>query len=330
MRAEKLKVQMINNELNILILSVGRRVELVNCFKAARDRLDVRGKVCGADISRTAPALQFCDERYSLPRIGSSGYIDRIIEICSIANIALVVPTIDTELEILAENKEYIEKETNAKLLVSNVDSVAICCNKIRTAIWFEENGFGYPKVITKQDIENKNYSFPLFIKPLNGSSSVNAFKINNEKELLFFNEYIKEPIIQECILGKEYTIDCFLDFSGNPLTIVPRERLATRGGEVLKGRIEKNQLIINDVLRLVKKLNVIGQITVQCILTETDIKYIEINPRFGGGAPMSIAVGADSCEKLYRLLLGEKLEYSEDYRDGTIFARFDNSVEIK
>ena len=73
-----------------------------------------------------------------------------------------------------------------------------------------------------------------------------------------------------------------------------------------------------------------IGQITVQCFLCDNgEIKYIEINPRFGGGAPMSISAGADSCENLYRLLRGEKLEYSENYEDGVIIARFDGSVRV-
>ena len=75
--------------------------------------------------------------------------------------------------------------------------------------------------------------------------------------------------------------------------------------------------------------LKPIGQITVQCMKTERGIEYIEINPRFGGGAPMSIAAGADSCENLYRLLQGEELKYRDDYRDGATFLRFDASIEV-
>ena len=60
---------------------------------------------------------------------------------------------------------------------------------------------------------------------------------------------------------------------------------------------------------------------------TNKGIEYIEINPRFGGGAPMSIQSGADSCENLYRLLMGESLEYNENYRDNIMFLRFDNSI---
>ena len=57
--------------------------------------------------------------------------------------------------------------------------------------------------------------------------------------------------------------------------------------------------------------------------------QYIEINPRFGGGAPMAIKAGADSCKNLYRILLGEKLTYNEDYRENVIFLRFDDAVML-
>jgi len=41
----------------------------------------------------------------------------------------------------------------------------------------------------------------------------------------------------------------------------------------------------------------------------------------------MSIRSGADSCENLYRLLLGEELHYNENYRDNIMFLRFDSSI---
>ena len=319
-----------NKQYNILILSAGRRVELVNCFKAARDRLEISGKVYAADMSDTAPALQFADEKIIIPRIGAPDYIDALLKICNDNDIALIVPTIDTELEILAENKKRIEASTRAKVLVSDCESVSVCCDKHKTAEFFGSHGFGYPRVIAESDLKNKNYTFPLFIKPENGSSSINAFKVKNEKELQFFSEYIERPIVQECVQGTEYTVDCFSDFDGNIITVVPRIRLATRGGEILKGKIDRNQAIIEDVKKLIAAFGFIGQITVQCFLCDNgEIKYIEINPRFGGGAPMSISAGADSCENLYRLLRGEKLEYSENYEDGVIIARFDGSVRV-
>ena len=314
---------------NVLILSAGRRVELTQRFKAARDRLNIDGKVVAADISDMAPAIYFADKFYLIPAIGEENYISSVIDICRKEKIDLIVPTIDTELLILAENREEIENSTGAKVLLSDNRVIKICRDKNNTQDFFEENNFGVPKLLTHKEIEKGEYSFPLFIKPEDGSSSINTFKINNAKELKFFSEYIDKPIIQEYMSGKEFSIDVFCDFESNPITIVPRERISMRSGEIAKGVINKDREIIDDVNRLISILKPIGHITIQCMKTDEGIKYIEINPRFGGGAPMSIDAGADSCENLYRILRGEKLSYNENYKDGNVFLRFDSSIML-
>ncbi|MCR5777131.1 MAG: ATP-grasp domain-containing protein [Lachnospiraceae bacterium] len=315
---------------NILILSAGRRVELVTCFKNARDRIGVRGNIIAADCSELAPAMYFADMNELVPRISEGeAYIDAIIDICNRLDVALIVPTIDTELLLLAENKEKIESATNAKVLISDYRVIDICRNKKNTQKFMEENGFLVPRMITDEEMDRGDVKFPLFIKPLDGSSSINAFKVNNIEELETYRKLIDKPIVQEFMQGTEYTVDVFLDFDSNIITVVPRIRLATRSGEIAKGVIVREEDIVKDIKRLMSVLKPIGHITVQCMKTERGIEYIEINPRFGGGAPMSIMAGADSCEHLYRLLAGEKLEYKDDYRDNVTFLRFDQSIML-
>lgn len=311
---------------NVLILSAGRRVELVQCFQQAAKRMGIKSLVIAADSSNTAPALYFADRKYQLPLIKDPNYIDAIIDICKREKIALVVPTIDTDLLLLAQNRDYIESKCQAKVLISDVKVVEICRDKIITQRFMESHGFGVPKMYLLEEL-NDQVQYPLFIKPKSGSSSINAYKVNHENELKTYLEIVKEPIIQEFMEGEEYTVDVFLDFQSNIITIVPRLRLAVRSGEISKGRIVKDQEIITDVKRLMEVLKPIGHITVQLMKTKSGIKYIEVNPRFGGGAPMSIQSGADSCEALYRLLRGESLSYHEHYRGNLTFLRFDSSI---
>ena len=314
-------------EINVLILSAGRRVELVNCFKEARDRLGIMGNVVAADLSSTAPALYHADKYHLICRISDENYIDEVIEICKKEDIHLIIPTIDTELYKLAESRERIESETKAKVHISDLEVIKICRDKYNTQSFFERNGFKIPRLITKKIIDNRDFEFPLFIKPLNGSSSINTFKVTNESELEFFLDYVPDPLVQEFIEGEEYTIDAFVDFNHNPITIVPRQRLATRGGEVLKGIVKKDKEIIDEVKKVIEILKPIGHITLQCIKTDRGVEFIEINPRFGGGAPISIKAGADSPENLYRLLRGEELSYNEDYEEDLLASRHDEAV---
>lgn len=317
-------------QINILILSAGRRVELTKAFRAAKDSLGIEGMIIAADCSELAPALYFADKREIVPRISENeAYVEAIVRICQENSVALVVPTIDTELILLAKNKAYIEEKTGAKVLISNEDTVRICRNKILTQKFFEDNGFLVPHMYIEREIMDKNYELPLFIKPLDGSSSINAYKVETEEELMMYMDIIDQPIVQAYMEGREYTIDCFMDFDGKLISVVPRERIATRSGEIAKGKTVRDKEIIDDVTRLMKCLGAIGHITVQCRKTKRGIEYIEINPRFGGGAPMSIAAGANSCEYLYRLLNGEALEYNNDWRENLTFLRFDASITL-
>lgn len=315
------------NEFNVLILSAGRRVELIKSFQNAALKLNIKSNIVACDCSHTAPALYFADRSYKLPRIDEPNYISSIIDACNKENISLIVPTIDTDLLLLAYNKDTIEIKTNAKVLISDIRVVETCRDKIRTQIFLENNNFGTPKMYTYEDIADGDVRYPLFIKPKSGSSSFNTFKIDNTDQLNVYRSIVDSPIVQEFLEGEEFTVDVFLDFEGNVITIVPRLRIATRSGEISKGKIIKDREIIIDVIRLMKILRPIGHITVQLIKTQTGLKYIEVNPRFGGGAPMSIKSGADSCENLYRLLMGQKLSYNENYMDNILFLRFDSSI---
>ncbi len=315
------------NNINILFSSVGRRVELVKYFREAKEKLNINGNLIGIDIDELAPALNFVDRKYIVPRLNNKDFIPTIIDICKKESISLIVPTIDTELEIYAKNKKLIEKETGTKVMVCDEDIISIIRDKIKTNSYLKLNGFDVPRVITEKDIKNKNYSFPLFIKPLDGSSSINAFKIENFDELMFFKSYVPNPIIQEFVDGTEYCVDVFSDLDSNIITVVPKLRLAHRSGEITKAKIIKDREIIELGKKLAKTLNAQGEINFDCIKTDNGIKIIEINARFAGGAPISFKSGANSAEKIYRCLLGEKIEYNEEYKDGLIALRFDDAI---
>jgi carbamoyl-phosphate synthase large subunit len=72
---------------NILILSAGRRVELVQSFQKAAKRLNIKSNVVAGDCSETAPAIYFADRKAILPRINEENYIEEIINVCHRENI---------------------------------------------------------------------------------------------------------------------------------------------------------------------------------------------------------------------------------------------------
>lgn len=314
-------------EVNILFSSVGRRVELVKYFDKARKKLGLDGSLIGIDIEETAPALNFVDRYYIVPRVLEDNFIDKVIEICKKEKITLIIPTIDTELLVYSQNRERIKKECGTEVMVSNEESIKIMRDKILTMEVLKKNGMDVPKTLSSQDIDMGNYTFPLFIKPLNGSSSFDNFKIKNKKELDFFKDYVSNPMIQEFVAGQEYCVDVFSDFDSNVITVVPKKRVAFREGEITKGLIKKDRKLIETGRKLVEILKPIGEINFDCIKTEDKVVILEVNGRFAGGCPMSFEAGANSPENLYRLLLGERLEYNENYLDKMWALRFDDCI---
>ncbi|GAG41017.1 unnamed protein product [marine sediment metagenome] len=73
------------------------------------------------------------------------------------------------------------------------------------------------------------------------------------------------------------------------------------------------------------------GLVTLQCIVTsDRRIRFIEINPRFGGGAPLGIAAGADYPAWLIQELRGQTPEIEFDgFRHGLCMLRYDWSAFV-
>ena len=127
-------------------------------------------------------------------------------------------------------------------------------------------------------NVNDYDAGFPAFIKPRDGSSSIDTYKVESRSEFESLALRVPNYIIQPFISGREYTVDIFCDLSGNPIYITPRERLATRSGEVLKTRICQDDVMIDEMKLLVEDFKPRGQITVQLIHDEKSGKNFREN----------------------------------------------------
>ena len=317
------------SEIRLLFTGVGRRIELLQAFRNAALVLNKNLKIYGADMAGTAPALCYCDFTRKVVAMKDPGYIDNLLDICKKDKIDLLIPTIDTDLLVLSRNKEKFE-EIGTRDMISEPDKVLICRDKNNTSQFFVDCGLAAPMPVN--DVNRYAGGFPAFIKPKDGSSSINAFKVEDEEELHMYAQQVEDYIIQPFISGKEYTIDVFCDFDGKPISIIPRERMQIRAGEVLKTQIFMDETMIEEAKALCKAFKPCGPITVQLIQDEKSgvNYYIEINPRYGGGAPLSMKAGARSAEYILKLLSGDEVKEPEKISNGAIYSRFDQSVCIE
>ena len=312
-------------EVNILISSVSNKVWLVKAFQEAlRLEDDIQGKVISIDQDRLSAGLYESDKHYLVPSSEDPKFILEILEICAKEKISLVIPTRDDELLLFARCGELF-KEKGIHTAISPIETIRICQDKYYFSRILKVRGIPIPRTFLPGEIKKiDSIKYPLMVKPREGSSSQGVYRVNNQEELKFFTGYVSKPIIQEFIDGKEYTVDLFSDFKGKIISIVPRERIFTRGGESVKGKTVKDGEATDYALGISRILDFRGAITLQYIRSSEGVKWIEVNPRFGGGCNLSIAAGANSPLFLVQIITGKKISPKiEEFKENLTMLRY-------
>lgn len=315
---------------NILILSAGRRVELVQAFQKDLKEIFPESKVFCTDMfPDLSSACQIADGFFKVPRVTCNNYLDTILDICLSHSIDLVIPTIDTELALLSQARvKFLEHGIN--IVISDQELIKACRDKRKTATLFSTLNIDQPKIYDVADLK-----FPCFCKPYDGSCSIGALPIHSKDELTQELVDDEKNMFMELIpkTFSEYTIDAYFTNSGELKSLVPRKRLEIRAGEVSKG-ITKNNFVYDYLLERVNFLpGARGCITFQLFVNEetNQIKGLEINPRFGGGFPLAYDAGAKFPSWLIKeYLLNEPLEFYDTWEPNLVMLRYDAKVLVR
>jgi carbamoyl-phosphate synthase large subunit len=320
----------------VLFTCVGRRVSLLRSFRKAAEDLHLRASFCGTDVSKLSPALQLCDEALLVAPTSHADYIHQLLAIVRRNAVNLLVPTVDLDLRQLAEHKPRFE-EMGCRVLVSDSDVIDMCQDKRRTFGFLRKKGFDSPVTMSVRTAlaadRRGELKWPCFLKRWDGYASRDNAVVRNRKELRFFAERIPNAICQEFIEGIEYTCDVYVDFDRRVRCVVPRRRIEVRSGEVSKSLVVKDARIMAEAGRVVELLGAgPGVITLQLFLTDDGrIKFTEVNPRFGGGAPLSIQAGADFPRWVLQELTGNPPQIEFDgFTDGLLMLRYDAEVWVR
>jgi carbamoyl-phosphate synthase large subunit len=310
---------------HVLVTCAGRRVSLVQGFVEAAH---ARGlEVLAADPDPLAPALVDVDLAVRVPPLADPDYLPTLLRVVREQGVGLVVPTIDTELPLLARHAADVAA-AGATALVSSEGFVDICGDKALTAEAFAARGIEVPRSWLPDDLtDDVLAALPddLVVKPRNGSSSKDVHLVRRD-QVVQTVAVVPQPIAQERLTGPEVTVDALLDLEGRPLHYVPRTRLKTLGGESIQGVTLAHDELgpwIERVLTACSDLGARGPVTLQFFRTDRGPVLIEVNPRFGGGFPLTRAAGGDYPAWLLDELAGRTPEERfGDYRAGLYMTR--------
>ena len=318
--------------MNILFTCAGRRVALLHAFRRAMAKLDVTGKLVAADRTFASSAYHAADVGEVTPPVGRIEYMPALLDLVAKHRIGLVVPLTDVDLRSLGRQRQRFA-DAGAVVMVGDEADIRLFRDKMRTNELFGRAGLGTIKTILLKEFYEEPF-YPCFVKPIRGSAGIATGIIHNENELrAHVATYGDLLLVQEFVPGQEYTIDIYRDRQGVVRCVVPRQRLAVRAGEVSKGVTVKDQELIDAAVKLAGLLGSIwGVFCAQCRRQKGGRpRFFEVNPRFGGGAPLSIAAGADLPLYLLQEVLGLPITARiGDFTDQLLMLRYDDAVFVK
>jgi len=318
--------------MNVLLTSIGRRVSLARTFRKEIAAYAPGGRLLGADVSRLSAGFHDADAGFLVPRCTDVDYIPQLLDLVRRERVSVIVPLIDTELGILSRHRDVFLRE-GCHVIVSDTEQVLLTRDKARSAQRFRELGFDAPRVITVDQLRDPDaLRYPLFLKPMGGSSSIGAARIDGPADLRYHLARTDSPVVQSFEDGEEFTIDVFCDLRGAVRCAVPRKRLEVRAGEVSKGLTVKDRRMMSAASRLVTALGGCrGCVTLQCFRQAAGrFVFFEANLRFGGGYPLAHAAGANFPGWILRMVAGEEIPAFDGWEDNLLMLRFDDAVLVK
>lgn len=321
-----MQININENLINILILSVGTRNKVVQYVKK---ELSQKGIVVATDMSRNAPALYEADKFYIVPPVKASNYIDEIIKICKKENISSIFSLIDTELSLLSQNKEKFDL-LGIKVIISEEKACDISFDKWKMYQLLRNHNFQTAKTYIeldkfKDDLLLEKIQFPVIVKPRDGSASLMVQKVDDLELLNYLFKKYNNLLIQEFIDGQEIGIDCYIDVISKQLvSLFAKKKLVMRAGETDKSVSYKDQKLFELIQQFITKLGFLGPIDIDVFLKDGKYYISEVNPRFGGGYPHAYECGVNFMSLLLNNIQGNENQISiGDYKENVYCMKY-------
>lgn len=220
--------------MNLLILSCGTRDKVVQYFKTA---FAEQGRIVCTDCSPYAPALYEADAHYIVPRITAPDYLEVLYEICKKEAITGVLSLIDPELSLIAAHEAQF-RALGVQIIGSDYELCERTLNKWELFGWMEAHGYPCAKTYCTMEafcaaLERGEVQFPVFVKPMKGSASIQIAKADDMETAAFLFAHGEQMIIQEYMTGQEIGADVYIDLiSKKVVSIFTKKKLVMRAGE--------------------------------------------------------------------------------------------------
>ncbi|MDM7854501.1 ATP-grasp domain-containing protein [Cellulomonas alba] len=274
-------------------------------------------EVFAADMDRWASAIYLVppERRRLVPAGRADDFVDVVAAMCRDDAIDVLFPTVDVELPRLAAQRERLA-EAGTRLASPELRTLETALDKLTLARACERTVrvprtelLGTPQAVSGWD-------FPVIVKPRRGAGSRGVRVVMTQVELDAVHDD-EDLLVQELLPGDEFSVDVLANLDGDVVAAVPRARLRVDSGVAVAGVTVHDEGLIEAASAVARA---IGLTTVANVQLKRDAAgepaLLEVNPRFPGAMPLTIASGVDMPSLTLDAVLGRPIPARVDFRE--------------
>lgn len=296
----------------VLVTGVGGPAG-VAVLRSLLDRADV--DLWAADMDGWAAGLYLVPaaRRRIVPPGADPGFVDDVVAQCAADGIDVLFSTVDAELEPLAARRDELRATAGTVLAAPPASTLALALDKLALA----ERCAPLLRVPTTRLLGaaavDEPWDFPVIVKPRHGSGSRGVRQVDDREGLraLVATDPAGDEglLVQEMLPGDEYSVDVLADASGRVVAAVPRTRTRVDSGVSIAGTTVRDDGLESTAAAVAGAIGLVGVANVQLRRDTAGVPaLLEVNPRFPGAMPLTIAAGVDMPSLALDLALGRPL----------------------
>ena len=250
-------------------------------------------RVVAADSDPAAAGGALAAVAVTVPRATHPRFVDAVLGVCAAYGVTALVSTVAEELTTLGHEAGRLTDAGVATWLPEPA-AVDLCCDKTAFAACLRGAGVPHPATASSAR-QVADVPGPWIVKPRAGRGSRGVRALDDEAQVVRALAKDPELIAQTRLDGAEFTADALVGRDGEILTIVPRWREETKAGISVKGSTFASEAVTDVVADALAAVGLTGPANVQgFVAPDGPVGIVEINPRFSGGLPLTLAAGAD------------------------------------
>lgn len=271
--------------------------------------------VFAADMDGWASGLYLVPacQRRLVPPGADPGFVAALTQFVEADGLDLVISTVDAELLALSGRRSELAP---AVLAAPSPTTLETALDKLELARVCEPTGAVPRTLLAGPEANAVDWQFPVFAKPRRGAGSRGVRSVA-DREALEALPLDEDLIVQDFLPGQEYSVDVLADRDSTVVAAVPRTRARVDSGVAIAGRTLRDAELQRTASAVARAIGLVGVANVQLRRDREGVaKLLEVNPRFPGALPLTIAAGVDIPSLVVDLFLGAELPGSLDFRE--------------